>query len=200
MKNMKKLSSLMMMIAISTAMTLSLLVNSTVAQAAEKPPVKEKWIQVTLEATVTGIDKKKRELTLKNKEGEQLTMSVGDEVKRFDEIEVGDLVTAEYFTFLRAEFREPTDEEKENPLVVLAEAGRAPKDVAPAGAVGAVVKAVVKVIGIDKENKQAMIVGPRGKKLIVPVMDDAVLNNLKIGEQVIMTYAEAMAMSLTKRK
>jgi hypothetical protein len=62
------------------------------------------------------------------------------------------------------------------------------------------VKAVVKVIGIDKENREAMIVGPRGKKLIVPVMDDAVMNNLKIGEQVIMTYAEAMAIVLTKQK
>ena len=181
-------------------MILPSLSYSAEKQSAEKPAVKEKWSQVTLEATVVGIDKKKREVTLKNKDGEQMTISVGDEVKRFDEISVGDRVTAEYWTFLRAEFREPTTEEKENPLVVLTEAGRAPKDVAPAGAVGAVVKAVVKVIGIDKENKQAMIVGPRGRKLIVPVMDDAVLNNLKIGEQVIMTYAEAMVVALTKKK
>ena len=199
MKNMKKLSTLLMMLSISAGMTLPALSYSKDAQATEKPAVKEKWIQVTLEATVTGINKKKREVTLKNKEGELLTISVGDEVKRFDEIKVGDQVAAEYWTFLRAEFREPTAEEKENPLVVLAEAGRAPKEVAPAGAVGAVVKAVVKVIGIDKENREAMIVGPRGNKLVVPVMDDAVLNNLKIGEQVIMTYAEAMAIALKKQ-
>lgn len=29
-------------------------------------------------------------------------------------------------------------------------------------------------------------------------MDDAVLNNLKVGEVVIMTYAEAVALSLVK--
>ena len=34
--------------------------------------------------------------------------------------------------------------------------------------------------------------------MILPVEDDAVLNNLKIGEVVIMTYAEAVALSLTK--
>jgi len=200
MKNIKKLRTLLLMLSISAGIVLPLLTISTATQAADKPAVKEKWIEVSIEATVTGIDKKKREVTLKDKDGEEMTISVGDEVKRFDEIEVGDQVEALYWTFLRAEFREPTAEEKENPLVVLADAGRAPKDVDPAAAVGAVVKAVVKVIVIDKENKEAMIEGPRGNKLIVPVMDDAVLNNLKIGEQVIMTYAEAMAVALTKEE
>ena len=200
MKNIKKLRALLLMLSISTGIVLPLLAISTSTQAADKPAMKEHWIEVNLEATVTGIDKEKREVTLKNEDGEEVTISVGDEVKRFDEIEVGDQVEAQYWTFLRAEFREPTAEEKENPLVVLADADRAPKDDAPAGAVAAVVKAIVTVIGIDKENKEAMIQGPRGGKLIVPVMDDAVMNNLKIGEQVIMTYAEAMAVGLTKQK
>ena len=36
--------------------------------------------------------------------------------------------------------------------------------------------------------------------MIAPVMDDAVLMNLKVGEVVIMTYAEAMPVSLVKTK
>ena len=115
-------------------------------------------------------------------------------------IKVGDVVSAEYWTFLRAEFREPTEEEKQNPLEVLLEAGKAPKEVDPAAAVGAVVKAVVKVVAIDKVSREAAIQGPGGGITIVPVMDDAVLNNLKVGEVVIMTYAEAVAVSLEKAK
>ena len=200
MKNVKQLAILMMMFTLSTGTALTLLSCSTEKQTTEKPAVKESWSKVSVDAKVVGVNKKKREVTLQRKDGEQITISVSDEVKRFNEIKKGDRVKAEYWTFLRAEFREPTAEEIKNPLVVVTEEGRAPKENAPAGAVGAVVKAVVKVTGIDKENRQATIVGPRGNKFIVPVMDDAVLNNLKIGEQVIMTYAEAMAVSLMKQK
>ncbi|MBW2567143.1 MAG: hypothetical protein JRE24_09805, partial [Deltaproteobacteria bacterium] len=68
----------------------------------------------------------------------------------------------------------------------------------PAGVVGAVVKAVVKVVAINTEEKKVAIQGPRGNFLVLPVRDEAVLNNLKVGEIVIMTYAEAVALSLSK--
>lgn len=167
-------------------------------QAGDKPLAKQRWFLVVLQAPVVAINRKKREVTLKESEGKLVTVTAGEQVKRFDEIKVGDLVRTEYWTFLRAEFRQPTAEEKETPLVVLAEAGKAPKEAAPAGAVGAVVKAIVKVVAIDTEARQAAIQGPRGGIMIVPVMDDAVLKNLKVGEVVIMTYAEAMAVSLIK--
>jgi hypothetical protein len=166
--------------------------------AGDKPPVKEKWIRVKFEASVEKINREKREITLKGPQGNLVTLTATEAVKRFDEINVGDTVQAEYLTFLRAEFREPTPAEKENPLVVLAEAGRAPKKMAPAGAVGAVVKAVVKVVAINYDGKKVAIQGPRGNFMILPVQDDAVLNNLKVGELVIMTYAEAVALSLEK--
>jgi hypothetical protein len=166
--------------------------------AGDKPPVKEKWIRVKLEASVEKINAEKREITLKGPQGNLVTLTATEAVKRFDEIKVGDTVRAEYLTFLRAEFREPTAEEKATPLVVLAEAGRAPKEVDPAGVVGAVVKAVVKVVAINTEEKKVAIQGPRGNFLILPVRDEAVLKNLKVGEIVIMTYAEAVALSLSK--
>ena len=167
-------------------------------QAGDKPLAKEIWSLVKLQASVEAIDRKKREVTLKGPAGNLVTVTASEQVERFDEIKVGDSVRADYWTFLRAEFREPTAEEKETPLVILAEAGKAPKEVDPAGAVGAVVKAVVKVVVIDKQARLVAIQGPRGRVMIVPVMDDAVLMNLKVGEVVIMTYAEAMAVSLIK--
>jgi hypothetical protein len=164
--------------------------------AGEKPLAKEKWIRVNIEAEVKNINKETREITLKGPQGNMITMTASDEIKRFDEIKVGDTVQAEYWTFLRAEFREPTDKEKAAPLVVLSEVGRAPKEVDPAGVVGAVVKAVVTVVAINTEDKKVAIQGPRGNFLILPVLDDAVLKNLQVGEIVIMTYAEALALSL----
>ena len=164
----------------------------------DKPLAKEQWIRVRIQASVENIDAEKREITLKGPRGNLATLTANENVKRFDEIKIGDSIRAEYWTFLRAEFREPTAEEKATPLVVLAEASRAPKEVDPAGVVGAVVKAIVKVVAIDYEGKKVAIQGPRGNFMILPVEDDAVLDNLKIEEVVIMTYAEAVALSLTK--
>lgn len=185
---------------VSTSLVLTQTACSQQEQPNDKPLAKEKWMLVELQASVEAIDQKKREVTLKGPLGNVVTITAGEQVKRFNEIKVGDVVRAEYWTFLRAEFREPTEEEKQNPLEVLLEAGRAPKEVAPAAAVGAVVKAVVKVVAIDKQGREAAIQGPRGGIMIVPVMDNAVLNNLKVGEVVIMTYAEAVAVSLVKTK
>ena len=187
--------------ALVILVALSLLLATTAfsqTSAGEKPPVKERWIRVKIKASVENINSEKREVTLKGPQGNLVTVTASEAVKRFDEIKVGDTVRAEYLTFLRAEFREPTAEEKATPLVVLAEAGRAPKEVDPAGVVGAVVKAVVKVVAINTEEKKVAIQGPRGNFLILPVRDEAVLKNLKVGEIVIMTYAEAVALSLSK--
>jgi hypothetical protein len=163
----------------------------------DKPPVKQKWLRVKIQAIVEDIDKENRKLTLKGTEGNRVTLTATERVERFDEIKVGDSLQAEYLTFLRAEFREPTPEEKENPLVVLAEAGKAPKEIEPAGLVGVTVRAVVKVVSISTEEKKVAIQGPRGNFLILPVEDEAVMKNLKVGEVVIMTSAEAVALSLS---
>ena len=165
--------------------------------AGDRLLAKEKWIRVMIQASVENIDVGKREVTLKGPLGNLVTLTATEKVERFNEIKVGDSVRAEYLTFLRAEFREPTPQEKATPLVILAEAGKAPKEVDPAGMVGAVVKAVVEVVAIDTTGKKVAIQGPRGKFLILPVEDEVVLKNLKVGEVAIMTYAEAVAISLS---
>jgi hypothetical protein len=185
---------------IITCFTLLIFISTAFAQEStmDKPLYKERWVHMDIEASVEKIDVAKRMLTLRGPDGDLVTLTATDKIKRFDEIKVGDLIQAKYLTFLSAEFREPTPEELETPLVVLAEAGRAPEGVDPAGMVGAVVKAVVTVVSFSPELKKVAIQGPRGNYIILPVMDDAVLMNLKLGETVIMTYAQAVAMSLEK--
>ena len=196
MKRVRHTANLAAFIALAT-LTIPACAHKT---AGDRLPAKEKWAHVEILASVEKIDVEKREITLKGPQGNMVTLTATENVKRFDEIKVGDSVRAEYLTFLRAEFREPTAEEKAAPLVVLAEAGRAPREVAPAGGVGAVVKAVVEVVAIDKEAKRVAIRGPQGRFLVVPVEDEKVLGQLKVGETVIMTYAEAVALSLEKVK
>jgi hypothetical protein len=185
-------------LCLTLIVTLGLAAPLQATLAADKPSEKEAWNLVETQATVVAINPSTREVTLQDAAGNLATVIAGEGVQRFDEIEVGDAVRADYWTYLRAEFREPTAEEQETPLLVLAEAGKAPPESAPAAEVGAMIRAVVKVVAIDTAGREVAIQGPRGHIEILPVLDDAVLNNLEVGELVIMTYVEAVALSLAK--
>ena len=76
----------------------------------------------------------------------------------------------------------------------------APAEKPPGAAAGIVVRAVVTVEVINRGDKLVTIKGPKGKYLTLPVEDMSLLTDLEIGEVVILTYAEAVALSIEKVK
>ena len=185
-----------------TLLILVALVLSTAAlKAQEKENIwepREKMEQVTVLGTVTEINPETREITLMGKDGGLMTVTAGEEVERFDEIAVDDIIEFDYFTYIKAEFREPTEEEKAEPVQVLVEAGKATEEMAPAGAVGAVVKAVVTIEALNRPLMLATVSGPNGNYVSIPMEDAEFMTKLHIGQVFILTYAEAMAVSLEK--
>jgi len=161
-------------------------------------PPKEKWNLVVMQGTVTAIVKETREVTLIGPEGNLLTITAGDAVERFDEIAVDDVITFEYWTYMKAEFRQPTPEELAEPLVVIAEGGKAPEGIDPAAVVGAVVKAVVTIEVLNRPYMLATVRGPGGNYMTIQMEDTELITELNIGQVVILTYAEAIAVSLNK--
>jgi hypothetical protein len=159
---------------------------------------REKMQEITVLGTVTEINKETREITLMNKEGGLMTVTAGEEVERFDEIAVDDVLEFDYYTYMKAEFRAPTEEEKAEPLQMLAEGGKAPENMDPAAVVGAVVKAVVTIEVLNRPNMVATVSGPNGNYVTIPVEDEKLMTELRIGQVLILTYAEAMAVSLKK--
>jgi hypothetical protein len=159
---------------------------------------REKMEQITMRGTVTEINPETREITLTNTEGAQVTVTAGEEVKRFDEIAVNDVIEFDYYLYLKAEFREPTAEEKAEPVQVVVEEGIAPDDMAPGAVVGAVIKAVVTIEALNRPNMFATVSGPNGNYVMIPIEDAEFMTKLRIGQVVILTYAEAMAVSLEK--
>jgi Cu/Ag efflux protein CusF len=164
----------------------------------DRRPSREKWNNVSMQGTVKAINADTRELTLMDTNGNLATVTAGEEVKRFDEIAVNDVLKFDYYTYMKAEFREPTAEEIAEPLVVIAEGGKAPEGVDPAAAVGAVVKAVVSIEVLNRPNMTATVKGPRGNYVTIQMEDEALIKELKIGEVLILIYAEAVAVSLEK--
>ena len=164
----------------------------------DRRPPKEKWDYVIIQATVEALDMATREVTLRGPQGNLVTITVDESVQRFDEIGLHDVVTAEYWTYMLAEFRNPTAEELAEPLFVLAEGGKAPEGMDPSAEVGAVVKAVVTIEIINRPDMLVTIKGPMGNYLTIEMEDWELIERLNVGEVVVLTYAEALALSLEK--
>ncbi len=173
-------------------------VSTNAQEKQDKRPSREKWDQVTMQGTVTEIKADTREITLMGSNGGLVTVTAGESVERFDEIAVNDILKFEYYTYIKAEFRDPTSEEKAEPLVVMAEGGKAPEGMDPAGVVGAVVKAVVSIEVLNRPNMTVTVRGPSGNYVTIQMEDKELIKELKIGEVLILTYAEAVAISLEK--
>ena len=161
-------------------------------------PKKEGMELQSLQGTVTAINPETREITLMGSQGDLTTITAGEEIERFDEISIGDAIIFDLYTYMKAEFREPTAEEIAEPLVVVEKAAKANEETMPAGAIGAMVKAVVTIEVLNRVYMQATVKGPEGNYLTIDMEDEDLIQKLHIGQVVIRTYAEAMAISLEK--
>ena len=176
----------------------ALILLSVNSYAQEKRPSREKWDQVSMQGTVTDIDAETRDITLMGTDGGLMTITAGEDVERFDEISIDDVIKFDYYTYIKAEFRDPTPEEVAEPLQMVAEGGKAPEGVDPAAVVGAVVKAVVTIEALNRPFMIATVSGPNGNYVSIPMEDEELMKELHIGEVLILTYAEAVAVALEK--
>jgi hypothetical protein len=158
----------------------------------------EKTILATVTAKVEAIDHAKRAVTLKGPLGNIVSFVVDERVKRLDEVKVGDEVTADYYVSLAGEVRAPTEEEKNQPLTILEGGARAPKDTSPAAGALRAFKVVATVVGLDLPTQSVTLEGPLGNSGTIRVEQVEKLKQLRLGDTIIVTYTEALAVSLQK--
>ncbi len=152
--------------------------------------------QVT--ATVKAIDVAARSLTLQNQAGETETFKVGPQVQRFAEIAVGDVIVVDYEQGLALEFQ-PAGSETVAPTAVAA-GGRAGKDQAPGAAAAAGVQATVNITAIDVAKRLVTFQGPGGNVYQVKAGPKVQIEKLKVGDRLLATYVESVAVKLEKPK
>jgi hypothetical protein len=190
-------SSLIPAAALAAVLTLNALAQDA-SPTTKEPLSAERTVLVTVTAKVEAIDQAKREVTLKGPLGNVVTFVVDKRVKRLNEVNVGDDVTADYYVSLAGELRAPTDEEKEHPLTIIEGGVRAPKGTEPAGGVLRGFKVVATVVGLDLPTQSVTLQGPRGNTGSIRAEDVDKLKQLRLGDTVIVTYTEALAISLEK--
>jgi len=159
---------------------------------------REDTVLVTLTASVEGIDHTNREVTLKGPLGNKVTFTVDNRVKRLDEVKVGDFVRADYYVSVAAEIRKPTAEEKKTPIVFLDANGKAPPGTSPAAGGLRRFKVVTTIEGLDRPTETITVKGPLGNYLTARVLDPSRLTKVRIGDTIVVTYTEALAISLEK--
>ena len=168
--------------------------------ASHGPMTAEEDAIVTMTAKVQAVNQETRELTLKGPLGDLATVTVDKAVKRLDEIKPGDEVKAKYYVSVAAELREPTPEEKENPIMVVAGSAKAPKSAAPAAESLRVIRVVATVEGLQRPGRLVSLKGPKGNFLTVRAKDLKRLEKLHLGDTIVVTFTEALAVEVEKTK
>jgi hypothetical protein len=171
---------------------------SAAEQTETKPVTRQEGELTTITATVESVDLDKREVTLKGPLGNTVTVKADKSVKRLDEIKAGDTVRATYYQSVVAALREPTAEEKANPLVVEEGAARTPETEAPGAGVALRVKAVATIESIDRSAQTITVKGPRGKTVTAKVQNPENLEKMEVGKTIVIAYTEALALTLEK--
>ncbi|MDP5052354.1 MAG: hypothetical protein NWP69_01075 [Congregibacter sp.] len=158
----------------------------------------ERAMAIEIEAEVIAIDMKTRELVLQLPTGEQMTTVVDPQVKRLAEIMPGDFLVVEYIAALAADLREPTEEEKANPWVEGADAGIAGAERAPGGAMISAVRAVCTIEGMNRLLGTVTILDSRGMAHVIGDVKAERLEQLRLGQSVVMTFTQALAIGIEK--
>jgi hypothetical protein len=149
---------------------------------------------VEVAAKVVGIDKATRTVTLKGPRGDVFDIVASDDVKNFDQIKVGDAVVARYAQALTLELKKTKG--AASAAAVREGAVKAQPGERPAIAGARQVTVVADVIAVDPKASTITLKGPKGKVVTVDVRNPDQFKVVKKGDQVEVTYTEALALSV----
>ena len=171
------------------------LATGAFAQATQgaAPPRVVKEMEAVMTATVVAIDLQTRIVTLKGEDGEVRDIKVGEEVVNLPQVKVGDLVTVKFYESIAVEVIKPgtVAGAGETSAIVRAKPGEM-----PGGMAARQVSVTATIMAIDKQKGTITLKGPEGKPATVKVLDPANLEKVKVGDELMITYTEALAISV----
>jgi hypothetical protein len=170
---------------------------SACAQQAEvsKPAYVTSGI-VTERATVLAVNRPERMVVLRGEDGDTRGLILDERVKNFDQIEVGDVVTAQYqeetAIFVRPSTGAPTEDA--TGTLRTARPGEKP------GAVATRTNEITATVeGIDYPNRTVTLKGPRGRTRTIRVSPEVEnFNAVRKGDEVVVRHTNAVAVAVTK--
>ena len=121
-----------------------------------------------------------------------LSLVAGPEVKNFAQLKVDDIVTLKYLQSLALELKKGGKALRER--VESNDAASAQPGEMPAGAQAKTVQVTADVTAVDKKSGMVTLRGPE-RTVDLKVKDKAILKQIAVGDQVEVTYVEAVAIA-----
>jgi hypothetical protein len=183
-----------LVVAAAVVLMLSL-ATGAFAQATQEaaPPKVVKEMETVMTASVVAIDLEKRIVTLKGEDGDVRDIKVGEEAVNLPQVKVGDLVTIKFYESIAVEVIQPGTfaGTGEKTAIVKAKPGEM-----PGGMVAKQVTVTATITAIDKQKSTITLKGPEGNLTKVKVQDPTNLEKVKVGDELMITYTEALAISV----
>jgi len=186
-KSMKR-SLLVTMFVLASALA------SSSATFAQKPV--ERASKVSKSATITAINKATRVVTVKDDKGTVEDIRCGPEVLRFDELKVGDVVTFAYYAATVYEIAKPGSAQ----AAASEQSTVRGQGTTPSGAFTNQMKLTVTVTAIDPAGASVTVKKPDGQTMVAEVRDKKNIEGLKVGDQVNITFTEALMITVEPPK
>lgn len=151
--------------------------------------------RVTAEFSVEAVDPATRRVTLKAADGSVRTIKAGPDVKNLAQVKVGDRVRMTYVQAIALELKKGGTGIRS--AVVGESASSARLGEKPAGMAERHVTVVGTVEKVDPATRRVTVKGPQGNLVDVSVADPAKLKAVKVGDEVELTYQEALAITVS---
>jgi len=148
---------------------------------------------VQFQGKFKSVDPKTRKVVIVGPEGRELEAILGDEVKNFDKIKVGDIVTMNITKVIVSDVKVINNGIKEREETV--SYSRAQAGDKPAGIIEHQVKIVADVIAIDAKKNIVTIKGPY--KTVQVAVGPEVLKGVKVGNQIEAIITQNIAVQVT---
>ena len=139
---------------------------------------------VTLKGTVATIDHPKRVVNIKTADGKFETIDVPAGATRFDELKVGDKVSLTYNNNVAARLKPPGEAAVDTGT----SATTAGQQARPGGTATVQRTMTATIDAIDKNASSITFVGPNGWKYSRLIVDPTVLDKVKVGDKVDITW------------
>ena len=180
------------LVALSLPVALAVLIALPVAASAQKPVTQSD--SVTVKTTIEAIDHNARMITFKDKDGNTETVYAGPEVRRFDELKVGDKVTFKVTESVALRIRKPGEPAQasvsDDPTIVRTANAK------PGGTVTQQDTVTVKVKSIDPKTGAVTVLTGDGGTMSFRVEDKKILKGVNAGDRVVISYTTALVINV----
>ena len=125
---------------------------------------------------------------------EVMVMEVGDDVRNLDQVKVGDRVVTEFQEAIAVDLKNGGG--LEQGAGVEASASRAEPGSKPSGSMSETTTLVATIVGIDPDEPSVTLQVPEGNVVEVLVQDPKKLKKVDLGDNVVITFKRALAISV----